>query len=193
MPDPRSILTIFVTFDGRLPSMHYRESNNWYVVYSSLWLRVCAIWEKGFDGISTVALNSIEYGRWRALYIFQAFLDQAGVVLLKILFDSSDNLSILKSSRQCLDQKILRSKNLPGMKHLIELHPRGLLNVAFGVGEEVSQQWQSAQFVVCLVVCLATLCQVSLQLMITLSFAALSVFRWFGHGHCPFWWKPYDR
>ena len=76
------------------------------------------------------------------------------------------------------------SKNLPGMKHLIELHPRGLLNVAFGVGEEVSQQWRSAQFVVCLVVRLATLCQVGLQLMITLSFAALSGFRWFGHGHC---------
>jgi len=26
--------------------------------------------------------------------------------------------------------------------------------------------------------------QVSLQLVITLSFAALSVFRWSGHGHC---------
>jgi hypothetical protein len=45
-------------------------------------------------------------------------------------------------------------------------------------------QWRSAQFVAFLVVRRHISMQVSLQLMVTLSFAALSVFRWSGRGYC---------
>ena len=65
------------------------------------------------------------------------------------------------------------------MKHLIELYPRGLLNAVFGVGKKQVNSGGAPNslrfwwFVLRRHVSM----QVSLQLVITLSFAALSIFR----------------
>lgn len=77
-------------------------------------------------------------------------------------------------------------KNPPGMEHLIELHSRGLLNVVFGVGKKQvnsGRALNSLRFWWFVLWCHVSM-QVSLQLMITLSFAALSVFGRSGRGNC---------